>query len=485
MPFFRPQYFPKHLFFRFITRQLLGVLPAVAVALFLMRAFLANQLPESAERQSFLYVLDQALLTFFMLLTILVTTITLLMGYRLVMPLGRVLVKARAIQKRDYSPRQEDEAEELEEPSEWSDLESALHKIGRDIQSKDKSISRERRQVETVMSALTEAVAAVDKSGTLLFFNTRFAMLFGRGKGDSRLSEFVRSPDVLEAFRETLHDGVSRQVSTRLRLKGENFSRHFSLSLAPLRQENDALYGVIGVFHDVTEIRRLDQVRVDFVANVSHELRSPLTSIKGYAQTLKMDTPEDSPNRKFLDTIERNTDRLISLTHDLLNLSALESGVEIERQDIKLEEFTARVLAQLEGQRLAKRHKITTKIAGVTTLCADPKRLEQVLVNLVENSIKYMPAGGEITVEWSAVSEGTQLRVFDNGPGILPEHQSRVFERFYRVDSSRAREQGGTGLGLAIVKHIMQNHGGKVVARTNPAGHGADFVCTFPTSREG
>ncbi len=484
MRFFRSNYFPKQLFFRFVVLQLLGLLPTLLLAAILARAYVSSHIGEMQTVPEATALFDK---TMFFLAAFTVATITgisLWTGYRLVLPLGRILVKARSIQRRDYAAHlRAEEPNAVAEPSEWSDLETTLHKIEREMQSKDRSLSREREQVETVMSALTEAVAAVDKTGTMLFYNSQFAILFGSRPRDSRLSDFIRSPDVLEAFRETLKDGNARQIGTQLRLKDKDNPCYFSLSIAPLRQENDQLYGAIGVFHDLSELRRMDQVRIDFVANVSHELRTPLTAIKGYAQTLKDDLPDSDPSRKFLETIERNTDRLIALVHDLLNLSSLESGAEIEREEIPLDELTSRVLGQLETLRASKRHEITVKI-GVPILWADPKRVEQVIFNLVENSIKYVPPGGKIDVAW-ALAEGTvQLRVADNGPGILPEHHSRVFERFYRVDSSRSRDQGGTGLGLAIVKHIMQRHGGNVSAQSGPGGRSAIFLCTFPLGRE-
>ncbi len=233
------------------------------------------------------------------------------------------------------------------------------------------------------------------------------------------------------------------------------------------------------VLHDVTRPKRLESVRKEFVANVSHELRTPLTSIKGYAQTLKEELPENSSSRKYLETIERNTDRLIALVHDLLTLSSLESGViNLERSEILLEEATQRVLLQLESQRQNKKINVITKIE-TPMIHAAPKRLEQVMFNLVENAIKYIPVGGTIRVEWRSLPGEVELRVIDNGPGISPEHHARIFERFYRVDSSRTREQGGTGLGLSIVKHIMQRHGGRVRVQA-AQGTGSEFVCNFP-----
>lgn len=483
MLFFRSKYFPKQLFFRFVVLQVLGLVPILFLAALVARAYVAKHLSQVGSVAETAALFDQ---TMFVLATFTVAAIlgtSLWTGYQLVFPLGRILVKARSIHRKDFAKHlREEEPTALSEPSEWGDLETTLHKIGREMQSNDSSLTRERSQIETVMSALTEAVAAIDPSGTMLFYNPQFAMLFGSGQKDSRLSDFIRSPDLLVAFRETLRDGNSRIMPCDLRIKGDPQSRHFTVSIAPLAQDNGERYGVIGVFHDVTELRRTDQVRIDFVANVSHELRTPLTAIKGYAQTLSQDIPTDTPSRKFLEAIERNTDRLIALVHDLLNLSSLDSGAELEGERIDVEELTHRVLSQLETLRAAKRHEIEVKI-DVPQLWADPKRVEQVLFNLVENSIKYVPADGKIIVEWAHSGNSVQLHVHDNGPGIAREHHARVFERFYRVDSARSRDQGGTGLGLSIVKHIMQRHGGHVTLLSD-ASRGAHFVCTFPPSKE-
>jgi two-component system, OmpR family, phosphate regulon sensor histidine kinase PhoR len=489
MFFKRPQYFPKQLFFRFVLQQILGVVPTLLIAALATRAYLSSRNDHFATVADAATAYDRAFLFLALVMATTVSGITFWTGYRLIWPLGRVLVKARSILKRDYqqaSARDDDNtaATGLMEPNEWSDLEATLHKIGDDLQSTNRSLSREREEIEAIMSALTEGVVAVDKMGNLLFFNSRFVLLFGpdRQRG-GRLSDFIRSPDVLEAFRATLKDGNPRQVNTQLRLKEDVVPRTFSLSIAPLRLKSELnTYGAVGIFHDVTELKRMDQVRIDFVANVSHELRSPLTSIKGYVETLLEDAPQGSPSRRYLETIERNTNRLIALVHDLLNLSSLESGAELERSEVDLKELTQRVCTQLESQRAAKDIHITSDVQA-PYLWADPKRLEQVLVNLVENAIKYIPAKGKIHVQWLRKGGEVELHVTDDGPGIPYEHQARVFERFYRVDSARSREQGGTGLGLAIVKHIIQRHGGRVKVQGGP-GQGSEFLCFFPAERE-
>jgi two-component system, OmpR family, phosphate regulon sensor histidine kinase PhoR len=464
-----------------VIQQVLGVVPALVLAALGARIYLAERLSNLSSVEDVVRAYDRAFLFLAFVMAAAVSSISLWTGYRLVLPLGRILVKARSILKREYSfSRQEDEKSNAEdEQGEWSDLESAIHRIGRDMQKKDQTLSREREELEAILSAISEAVVAVDRQGNLLFYNSQFVVLFGDlHRRQMRLSDFFRNPDVLEAFRATLREGAPQTSATQLRLKNEAVFRHFSLSVAPLKMEDGALYGAVGIFHDVSDLKRMDQVRIDFVANVSHELRTPLTSIKGYAQTLKEDFSEDSTPRRFLATIERNTDRLIALVQDLLSLSALESGADVEKEEIDLVELCHRVAAQVEPLRAEKRHDLSFR-TETPTLFADPKRIEQVLFNLVENAIKYVPPGGRIEVLWTEGPGEVRLHVKDDGPGIPVEHHARVFERFYRVDSARTREQGGTGLGLAIVKHIVQRHGGRVRVQGG-LGLGTEFICSFP-----
>ncbi len=485
MFFPRSQYFPKQLFRRFLRRQILGVVPTLLLTAMAVRIYLSKQFSHLSTVDEVTAAYDRAFLFLALVMIFTVTGITLWTGYRMVLPLGRILLKARSILRREYNFNERDEPADAEEghPGEWSDLESALYRINKDMQSKDISLAREREEIEAILSAISEAVVAVDQTGSLLFYNSQFAVFFGEARrGQDRLSDFFRNSDVLEAFRATLRSEGTQNVNTLLRLKNETAYRHFSLSIAPLKLTDGQLYGAVGVFHDVSELKRMDQVRVDFVANVSHELRTPLTAIKGYAETLREDFKGNANASKFLETIERNTDRLIALVQDLLSLSALESGQDLEKTEVDLAAMTNRVLHQLESERARKQQKIQTKIL-VPQLWADAKRLEQVLSNLVENAIKYVPVQGNIEIRWEERPGEVVLVVTDDGPGVPPEHHARIFERFYRVDSARSREQGGTGLGLAIVKHIVQRHGGKVSVESRPGG-GAVFLCRFPFDKE-
>ena len=227
--------------------------------------------------------------------------------------------------------------------------------------------------------------------------------------------------------------------------------------------------------------RRTQDLREDFVANVSHELRTPLTSIKGFADTLLLDADEGkAADREFLKIIARNASRLLTLINDLLDLSALDAkGGDIQKIPVRVRELTEGAARQLEGAFKDKPHTVRV-VCDLDEVSADPERLEQVIVNLISNARKYTPAGGVIEVNWSKEPDGTALfKVTDNGPGIAREHHGRLFERFYRVDAGRGRDEGGTGLGLSIVKHIMDLHGGSLGVEST-VGQGATFWCRFP-----
>jgi two-component system phosphate regulon sensor histidine kinase PhoR len=230
----------------------------------------------------------------------------------------------------------------------------------------------------------------------------------------------------------------------------------------------------------IIALKKAEKMRIDFVANVSHELRTPLTSIKGYTETLLQDLEDGRiPDPEFLRIILKNSDRLLALINDLLDLSAIESGAdELHPANLDLKEITDHVVIHLEALATKKNTRISAQVM-TDYLFADPKRLEQVLTNLIDNAIKYCPPSSEIRVTWLKESDKVVLRVSDNGPGIAEKYLDRLFERFYRLDKGRSREMGGTGLGLSIVKHIMQRHNGNVTVESE-IGNGTTFVCHFP-----
>ncbi len=425
---------------------------------------------------------------FIVMLTIFCLVLLALWSARqLVFPLGRMLVKAQSVLQPQGAILTNDDLRK-EMSDEWGELESHIDDIRREFFARTQSLSREQVELETIMASISDAILAVDPEGTPMFYNSRFEVLFGgvglRGKG-LKVWGIFRDPEILQAFHSALEEGKAGTTKVIPLDQEGNIRRYLSLSVAPLRRQDGIIYGAVGIFHDVTELKSAEQMRIDFVANVSHELRTPLTVIKGFADTLIEDFKKvGGPTLDYLYSIARNSDRLMALMNDLLDLSSIESAGFIQKDTLNTEDLTQRVLQQLESQFEEKGQKVQAFYSAASVV-ADAHRAEQVLVNLLTNSHKYTPAGGHIVVEWENDGPDVLLKVKNDGPPIQLEHQARLFERFYRMDKARSRDQGGTGLGLAIVKHIMQRHGGTVWVESSPPQPGAAFVCRFPNHHDG
>jgi len=333
---------------------------------------------------------------------------------------------------------------------------------------------------QTLFNSMVEGVVLLDRLGRIQLVNQSL-------ENQLALSVDVRGQTLAEAFRRpelsqllARLDTERRMLSCELEVGGME-ARYFEVSAATVFDRENRQQGTIFVFHDLTRIRQLENTRREFVANVSHELRTPLSLIKGYVETL-LDGAITDPelSEKFLRTIERHSNRLTNLIEDLLTISRLESGqITLQLRAIPLRPFIAALIAELQTRAKERGATIVNEIPEPLHGRADPDRLEQVLVNLLENAIKYGRANGRVAVKGRAVNGQVELCVCDDGPGIPIEARERVFERFYRVDKARSRDAGGTGLGLAIVKHIIQSHGGKVWVESEP-GRGAQFYFTLP-----
>jgi two-component system phosphate regulon sensor histidine kinase PhoR len=342
------------------------------------------------------------------------------------------------------------------------------------------TMERALAEQETLFDSMIEGVLLLDEQGRIRIANRAFHRLFGtnadlRGKTPLEALRRHEISDLLERL-----GGESSVLDYEMKLPGLE-ERWLQINAAVISGGDGRRLGAILVFHDLTRLKQLERTREEFVANVSHELRTPLSLIKGYAETL-LDSARNDPEvtERFLKIIERNTQRLDLLIQDLLAISALESGrITLNLQPVPLRPLAEKVLADLKTRTNAKGVKLVNDLPELTAT-ADANRLEQILANLVDNAIKYGRADGTVIVGGQkADADKIEIFVQDDGPGIPPESLDRVFERFYRVDKARAREQGGTGLGLSIVKHIVQNHGGKVWVKSE-LGKGTTFFFTLP-----
>lgn len=339
-------------------------------------------------------------------------------------------------------------------------------------------------QQHALFDSMAEGLLILDADGHIQLANHSFLRMFGA-------TADIRAKSIMEAFR--LHElaGVVQALRTQKQILAKELrlshpvERWLEINAATIHEGNPSAQVTILVFHDLTRIKRLESTRKEFVANVSHELRTPLSLIQGCVETL-LDGAKDNPEvaGKFLNTIERSAKRLKLLMDDLLIISELESGnLTLSLQPVSLRQVTQKVMQDFQDRAAGRKITITDEIPEVLVR-AESRRLEQVFGNLVDNSIKYGKTGGHIELGARDGDKGTiQVFVRDDGPGIPADSLPRVFERFYRVDKARSREQGGTGLGLSIVKHIVQAHGGKVWAESEP-GRGATFYFSLAVCPE-
>ena len=340
----------------------------------------------------------------------------------------------------------------------------------------------ERLQAEAILESLAEGVVAVDGEGNFVAINPAARALLGVGGQPligASLFERLRQRDLHELVREVMHTGRLTLRDLPLFAPRERILRAQGV---PCSAPGPGGARVVLLLQDVTELHRYDQLRREFVANVSHELKSPLTSIRSLTETLLDGGIEDpSCNVRFVSLIEEDSVRLTNLIDDLLILSQVESrAIPLRLSAVDLDQAVTNLLAPREVLVAEKKLRILRRVDPDLLVRADPDRLRQVLDNLLDNAIKYSPPGGRIEIlAYPVENHRVQVRVHDQGPGIPAEARGRVFERFFRVDKTRSRQLGGTGLGLSIVKHIVESHGGRTWVE-GLEGEGSQFCFTLP-----
>jgi two-component system, OmpR family, phosphate regulon sensor histidine kinase PhoR len=353
-------------------------------------------------------------------------------------------------------------------------LSDAVQEVGRQLAAQ----ARDRARMEAILAGMVEGVIVVDAQARLQLVNdaARQMLKLDDVATGKPYVETIRLPAIAELVAAVL---MGRTPDALQLSPPRDPSRTLMARAAPAA--GSSAYGVILVLLDITDLRRADQIRRDFVANVSHELRTPLTAIRGYVEALSEGDETDEERGRFLEIIARHTQRMERLVKDLLRLARLDAGQEtLDLTACDTRALAQAVAADLAPAAAARSQTLEVHVApGAETVRGDPAKLHDALRNLVANAITYSPEHGTIRIE--AVLDGARkaLVVSDDGPGIPEEDLDRVFERFYRVDKSRARDPGGTGLGLAIVKHLIEAHGGSARVENGPHG-GARFVLTLP-----
>jgi two-component system, OmpR family, phosphate regulon sensor histidine kinase PhoR len=343
-----------------------------------------------------------------------------------------------------------------------------------------RTLTEERNLSSAILGSMVEGVAVVNASERLLFANPGFAEILGLDvppQSGSALLEVVRQTELIEAVRQVLkgEPRVEAEIVT-----GTLRQRFFAVTVASVRAAETS--GAVIVLHDITELRKLERVRRDFVANVSHELKTPLTAIQGFAETLLAGAIDDPQNRvRFLEIILEHSRRLARLTDDLLKLSKMDADrLELEICRLSVPQFVESCVETAQRPASEKDLRLSLNLQErLPDIAADRRRLAEVLQNLLDNAMQYTPPGGQIMLSASADASELTFTVSDTGIGIPQADQPRIFERFYRVDAARSREVGGTGLGLAIAKHLVEVHGGRIWVESE-VGQGSQFHFTVP-----
>ena len=363
------------------------------------------------------------------------------------------------------------------------ELAAALNQSAARLNAGISVLTDERNRSAAILGSMIEGVAVISGDERIIFSNGAFSRILGlhdvheiEGRP---LLEVARQSDLLAAIKMALSG--QEQVTSEI-VVGTVRPRSFAVTAAPVQASGHK--GAVLVLHEITDLRRLERVRQDFVANVSHEFRTPLTAIQGFAETLLSGALDDPANRRrFVEIIREHATRLARLTEDLLKLSRIEAGqLKLEFRPVSVTQLIESCVETAHLKAVPRQLALNVRLPeGLPPVRGDANSLQEVLQNLLDNALQYTPAGGKIEVTASSSDGGVVVTVADTGIGIPQVEQERIFERFYRVDAARSRAAGGTGLGLSIARHIMEAHGGRLWVES-AVGEGSRFHFNIPVA---
>lgn len=369
---------------------------------------------------------------------------------------------------------------------EIGEIAEAFNSMADNLRTRMETISRDHHQLLAILGGMVEGVIAVDSAERVVHMNQAAGTILHTSPEESigkHIWEVTRARAVVDTVTGTIRDAT--EMTREARIVEQRGDQVIKMNAAPLRNSKEEPSGAVVVLHDVTELRRLENIRRDFVANVSHELKTPITTIKGFVETLRDGALDDREQaERFLAIVARHADRLHAIIEDLLSLSRLEQSAqttEVPRADTALIDVLQNAVQDCMAKAAARQVVIMPSCDASLRACLNAPLVEQAIVNLLDNAINYSKAGSTVWLDACRLDNEIAIRIRDAGIGILQEHLPRLFERFYRVEKARSRDHGGTGLGLAIVKHIAQVHGGRATV-TSTVGQGSTFTLHLPVA---
>ena len=360
------------------------------------------------------------------------------------------------------------------------DLENIFGVMTTELKEKLSEVSTQKNQIETILLHMTDGIIAFNMKGEIILINPAAKKFLSIRPEDNTFDDILKKFNLDINMEKIIY--LENWTSTEQRIQVED--NYMNVFFAPFKNESDRPDGVIAVIQDITEHVKLDNMQKEFVADVSHELKTPITSIMGYADTLLEGEYDKETQTKFLNVIATEARRMAKLVTDLLTLSRYDSNKKkTQKESFDLGELVKKCQDKLAIEIKKKNHKVNCFVtADVPPVYADKDDIERVVLNILSNSIKYTKDGGEIKIYVGFVYNDAYIKIFDNGIGIPEEDLSRIFERFYRVDKARTREMGGTGLGLSIAKEILDKNGGSIDIKS-VVGQGTEVVVRIPTKQ--
>ena len=360
------------------------------------------------------------------------------------------------------------------------DLENIFGVMTTELKEKLSEVSTQKNQIETILLHMTDGIIAFNMKGEIILINPAAKKFLSIRPEDNTFDDIFKKFNLDINMEKIIY--LENWTSTEQRIQVED--NYMNVFFAPFKNESDRPDGVIAVIQDITEHVKLDNMQKEFVADVSHELKTPITSIMGYADTLLEGEYDKETQTKFLNVIATEARRMAKLVTDLLTLSRYDSNKKkTQKESFDLGELVKKCQDKLAIEIKKKNHKVNCFVtADVPPVYADKDDIERVVLNILSNSIKYTKDGGEIKIYVGFVYNDAYIKIFDNGIGIPEEDLSRIFERFYRVDKARTREMGGTGLGLSIAKEILDKNGGSIDIKS-VVGQGTEVVVRIPTKQ--
>ncbi len=357
------------------------------------------------------------------------------------------------------------------------ELKNVLGLMTTELKEKLSEVSTQKNQIETILLHMTDGIIAFNMEGQIILINPAAKKFLSIRPEDNTFEDIFKKFKLDINMEKIIY--LENWTSTEQRIQVED--KYMNVFFAPFRNEKERPDGVIAVIQDITEHVKLDNMQKEFVADVSHELKTPITSIMGYADTLLEAEYDKETQEKFLNVIATEARRMAKLVTDLLTLSRYDNSSKIQRESFDLGDLVKKCQDKLAIEIKKKHHKVDCFVtADVPPVYADKYDIERVVLNILTNSIKYTKDGGEIKIYVGFVYNDAYIKVFDNGIGIPEEDLNRIFERFYRVDKARTREMGGTGLGLSIAKEILDKNGGSIDIKS-VVGQGTEVVIKIPT----